>query len=142
MANLDRERVVIKLDELNGYMRELSAISPSSYEEYLEVEKKRACERILQLAIECVIDICHVFVTGLRLGLPAEEDDLFGKLADEGIVTQEMKGTLREMKGFRNILVHDYARTDDQLVYAAVRTRMSDFGAFANEIRTYLKSSA
>jgi len=142
VANLDRERVVIKLDELNGYMRELSAISPRSYEEYLEVEKKRACERILQLAIECVIDICHVFVTGLRLGLPAEEDDLFGKLADAGIVTQEMKDTLREMKGFRNILVHDYARIDDQLVYAAVRTRMSDFGAFANEIRTYLRSSA
>ena len=142
MANLDRERVVIKLDELNGYMRELSAISPSSYEEYLEVEKKRACERILQLAIECVIDICHVFVTGLRLGLPAEEDDLFGKLAVAGIVSQEMKDTLREMKGFRNILVHDYARIDDQLVYDAVSTRMSDFGAFANEIRTYLRSSA
>ena len=140
MGNLDRERVVIKLDELNSYMRELSLISPSSYEEYLEVEKKRACERLLQLAIECVIDVCHVLVTGLRLGLPADEDDLFGKLAAANIVSQDMKETLREMKGFRNILVHEYARVDDHLVYEAVRTRMNDFRAFADEIRVYLRS--
>ena len=140
MGSLDRERAVIKLDELNSYMRELSLVSPSSYEEYLEVEKKRACERLLQLAIECVIDVCHVLVTGLRLGLPADEDDLFGKLAVEGIVSPDMKDTLREMKGFRNILVHEYARIDDLLVYEAVRTRMNDFRAFADEIRAYLRS--
>jgi uncharacterized protein YutE (UPF0331/DUF86 family) len=31
--------------------------------------------------IEAVIDICALLVTGLRLGLPAEEDDLSEKLA-------------------------------------------------------------
>ncbi len=141
MGSLDRERVVIKLDELDGYMCELSLIAPGSYEEYLDVEKKRACERLLQLNIECVIDVCHVLVTGLRLGLPAEEDDLFGKLAAAGIVSQDMRDTLREMKGFRNILVHEYAKVDDRLVYEAVRTRMGDFRRFADEIRAYLRSS-
>ena len=141
MGSLDRERVVVKLDELDGYMRELSLIAPCNYEEYLNVEKKRACERLLQLAIECVIDVCHVLVTGLRLGLPAEEDDLFGKLAAADIVSPDMRNTLREMKGFRNILVHEYAKIDDRLVYEAIRTRMDDFRAFADEIRAYLRSS-
>lgn len=141
MGRLDQERVVIKLDELDGYMRELSLIAPHSYEEYLGIEKKRACERLLQLTIECAIDICHVLVTGLRLGLPAEEDDLFGKLTDAGIVLPDMGDTLREMKGFRNILVHEYARIDDRLVYEAVRTRTGDFRRFADEIRAYLRAS-
>lgn len=141
MGSLDRERVAIKLDELGGYMRELSLIAPRDYEEYLNVEKKRACERLLQLNIECVIDVCHVLVTGLRLGLPADEDDLFGKLTDAGIVSPDMRDTLREMKGFRNILVHEYATIDDRLVYEAVRTRMNDFRTFADEIRAYLRSS-
>jgi len=135
VGNLDRERVVIKLDELGCYMRELALIAPRNYEEYLAVEKKRACERLLQLTIERVIDVCHVLVTRLRLGLPADEDDLFGKLADAGIVSPGMRDTLREMKGFRNILVHEYAAIDDRLVYEAVRTRVDDFHAFADEIR-------
>lgn len=138
MARFDGERILIKLDEMDGYMRELVSIAPDTYEEYLSVEKKRACERLLQLTIECMIDICHVLVTGLRLGLPAEENDLFSKLTDGNIISLEMGNTLREMKGFRNILVHDYARIDDQLVYAAVKSRMSDFAAFANEVRTYI----
>ena len=90
MGNLDRERVVIKLDELGCYMRELALIAPRNYQEYLAVEKKRACERLLQMTIECMIDVCNVLVTGLRLGLPADEDDLFGKLTDAGIVSPDI----------------------------------------------------
>ena len=141
MGKFDAERVLIKLDEMDGYMRELALISPDSYEEYLGVEKKRACERLLQLPIECMIDICHVLVTGLRLGLPAEEDDLFSKLTDAGVLQVDMGNTLREMKGFRNILVHEYAKVDDRLVYEAVKTRTDDFRRFTDAIRAYIRSS-
>ena len=141
MGGLDRERVLIKLDEMDGYMRELALIAPDSYKEYLRVEKKRACERLLQLTIECMIDICHILVTGLRLGLPAEENDLFSKLTDEDIVSLDMGNTLREMKGFRNILVHEYAKVDDRLVYEAIRKRTDDFCRFTDAIRGYISSS-
>jgi uncharacterized protein YutE (UPF0331/DUF86 family) len=139
MARLDRERILIKIDELEKYMAEAQLILPCSFDEYMEVEKRRACERVLQLAIESVIDICHLLVTGLRLGLPAEENDLFSELADAEIVSKPMEETLRAMKGFRNILVHEYAKVDDRLVYEAMTTRMQDFRAFANEIRAALR---
>jgi len=142
VGKVDRERVLIKLDELDGYLRELQEIAPRSYEEFLGTEKKRACERLLQLAVESVIDVCHLLVVALRLGLPAEEDDLFGKLVHAGILSEAMGGTVREMKGFRNILVHEYAEVDDRLVYEVVQTRTGDFRAFSEEILTYLRSSA
>ena len=142
MGDLDRERVLIKIDELESYMREVELILPASFEEYSKVEKKRACERVLQLVIETTIDICHLLVTELRLGLPAEEDDLFGKLASAGVVTKAMEDTLRSMKGLRNVLVHEYAKVDDDLVYKAMTTRMKDFRLFAEEIRTFLRFRA
>lgn len=77
---LDRERILAKLDELDGYVRDLRTIAPQDFTAYRQIEKKRACERLLQIAVECVIDICNLRVSGLRLGLPAEEDDLFEKL--------------------------------------------------------------
>jgi uncharacterized protein YutE (UPF0331/DUF86 family) len=71
---LDRERILAKIDVLDGYLRELRTIAPATFEAYTTIEKRRACERLLQVSIECVIDISSLLVIGLRLGLPAEED--------------------------------------------------------------------
>ena len=137
---LDRERVLAKIDALDQYLRELREILPGSFEEYKRIEKKRACERLLQVSIECVIDLCGLIVAGLRLGLPAEEDDLFEKLEQAGIISSSRKEALKGMKSFRNILVHEYGRVDDLMVYEVLQTRMDDFEVFKREIlQTVLK---
>jgi hypothetical protein len=59
---------------------------------------------LLQISVEVVIDTCALLVTGLRLGLPAEEDDLFETLGRRGVVSAAMAETLRRMKGLRNLL--------------------------------------
>ena len=84
---LDRERVLAKLDELEGYLRELEAIAPCNLTDYQRTEKKRACERLVQISVESVIDLCHLFVSGLRLGLPGDEDDVFQKLRSKAGVS-------------------------------------------------------
>lgn len=131
---LDNDRILSKIDELDSYLTELSQIAPANFEEYQKIEKKRSCERLLQLSIECVIDICKLFVSGLRLGLPSEENDLFNKMQKKGILSDEMTIALKEMRGFRNILVHEYTVVDDELVYEAVKAKLEDFQKFKKEI--------
>lgn len=140
---LDRERILTKLDELDGYLGELRQVVPESYARYMEsVEKRRACERLLQISIECVIDVCALFVSGLRLGLPAEEDDLIEKLEQAGLISSEMAKALRTMKGFQNILVHEYGRIDNALVFAMATRRRQDFEGFKTEILRALSKHA
>ena len=136
---VDRDRVLAKLDEVDGYLDELRAVTPRDLEEYARIEKKRSCERLLQLAVEATIDACAMLVTGLRLGLPGEENDLFEKLARQGVISGGMTETLRRMKGMRNLLVHEYGRIDDALVFEAVRDRLADFGTFRREILDFLR---
>jgi uncharacterized protein YutE (UPF0331/DUF86 family) len=140
---MDRERILGKLDELNGHLGELRQVVPESYARYVEsVEKRRACERLLQISIECVIDVCALLVSGLRLGLPAEEDDLIEKLEQAGLISSEMAKMLRTMKGFRNILVHEYGRIDNALVFAMATRRLQDFDSFTTEILQVLQRHA
>jgi uncharacterized protein YutE (UPF0331/DUF86 family) len=113
---------------------------PHDFAAYRKVETRRACERLLQVSIEGVIDMCHLLVTGLRLGIPAEEDDLFEKLQAAEIISPQTREKLKEMKGFRNILVHEYARIDDRMVYEIARSRLGDFETFKQEILRYLKA--
>jgi len=135
---LDRERVLVRIDQLEGYLKELRGIMPEDFATYQKVEKRRACERLLQISIEAVIDVCHLLVAGLRLGIPSEEDDLFARLVEAGVISSRMERTLKEMKGFRNILVHDYAHTDDEIIFQIAKARLDDFDAFKQEILHYL----
>jgi len=136
---LDKNRILSKLDELDSYLSELESVMPKSYEEYVSsIEKKRSCERLLHILIECVIDVCALMVKGLRLGLPAEEEDLFEKLEKGKIISKEMKKKLKSMRGFRNILVHRYAEVDDELVFENLGN-INDFKGFRKEIGSFLK---
>ena len=140
---LDRDRILAKLDELDSYLSELRQVLPESYAQYMEsVEKRRASERLLQISIECVLDICALFVSGLRLGLPAEEDDLIEKLKQAGLVSGENAKALRTMKGFRNILVHEYGRVDNAIVFAMATKRLQDFESFRAEVLRVLQGHA
>jgi len=136
---IDKKRILTKIDELNGYMEELEKIKPASFSEYKsEIGKKRACERLLQISVECVIDICNIIVSNLQLGLPSEEEELFEKLEKDKIISPGLRKTLTKMKGLRNILVHKYGEIDDELVFEALGDLL-DFNKFKEEILKSLK---
>jgi uncharacterized protein YutE (UPF0331/DUF86 family) len=137
---IDRDRTLAKPDELDGYLGELRSVVPATLNAYLTVEKRRSCERLLQVSIETTIDVCSLLVAGLRLGLPGEENDLFEKLADRGVISRPVADLLRRMKGMRNILVHEYGRVDDELIFETVGHRLGDFDAFRREILAFLRS--
>ncbi len=135
---IDRERILSRIDHLQQYLRDLSTIVPPTFEAYQGVEKRRACERLLQLAIEAMTDICGILVAGSRLGLPAEALDMFEKLREAAVITPETVTTLRRMRGFRNILVHEYTQVDDQIVYHIASERLGDFEVFIREVLEHL----
>lgn len=136
---VDPDRILAALDGLEGYLRELRQIAPAGLQEYARIEIRRSCERLLQVCVESVIDICSQLVAGFRLGLPSDENDLFEKLEAAGHISVELKQRLRKMKAFRNILVHQYAQVDDRIVFGIVSERLGDFDEFADTIRDVLR---
>ncbi|MBI3824419.1 MAG: DUF86 domain-containing protein [Candidatus Rokubacteria bacterium] len=136
---IDRDRVLAKLDELHGYLGELRSVVPGRYEDYQQTAARRACERLLHIAVEAVLDVCALLVTGLRLGLPGEEDDLFEKLRRGHAISEPLADTLRRMKGLRNLLVHEYGRVNDRMVFDVVSQRLGDFEDFKGEVLALLR---
>lgn len=137
---LDKNRILSKLDELNLYLVELEEVMPKNYEGYVNsIEKKRSCERLLHISVECVIDVCSLMVKGLRLGLPSGEEDLFERLERKKIISGRMKEKLKLMRGFRNVLVHRYGEVDDELVFENLKS-IEDFKDFSKEITSFLKA--
>lgn len=136
---LDKERILSKIGTLDGYLEELRQIAPKTIKDYYKIEKKRACERLLQISIECVIEICGLMVSGLKLGLPGEDNDLFEKLKRAGVLSASLTSKLQRMKGFRNILVHEYGEIRDDVVLQILRKNLKDFSIFKRSIIKRIK---
>lgn len=139
---LDRERILNKIDEFDNYLKELEQVLPANFEEYGKIEKKRSCERLLQLSIESIMDTCKLFVSGLRLGLPAEENDIFDKMRKKGLISEEAASLLKQMRGLRNILIHEYAAINDKIVYDILKSRLKNLVGIREEIITALKKGS
>jgi len=137
---MDEKRILSLLDGLGRYYKELEKHIPKGEKDYQKnIEKKRFTERTLQLLIETCIDVCQCLVRDLKLGLPTEEEGFFDKLHEAHVISEEMSLKLKDMKKFRNVLIHKYVEIDDSLVYDHATKERKDFIDFKKEILEFLK---
>ena len=93
----------------------------------------------LQAAIQGCIDIASHIISDNDWGMPGSLAGLFDILAEKKVISQEQKKIMRQMAGFRNLIVHEYAELDMDKIYSVFTTRLSDFNNFLKEISTYAK---
>ena len=55
-------------------------------------------------------------------------------LYENGLIDEELRGRLRNMARFRNLLVHVYGKVDDKKVYEFLKTNLGDFDALARQV--------
>ncbi|MFO8132727.1 MAG: DUF86 domain-containing protein [Thermoplasmatota archaeon] len=139
MDKRDKNRILVKLDDMTRYISELRDMLPSKQGYMNDLVKRRACEKTIESAIESMIDAAAIIVSSERLGLPTDEESIFDLLIEHNVIPETVAQKAKEMKGFRNILIHRYADVDDELVYQHLRHRLSDFHGFKEAVETYLK---
>lgn len=118
-------------------MRELRTLARPS-EIQRDIREQRFVEHTLQIAIQAALDAASHVVSDGRLGEPRTNRELFDLLARADVISDELAGRLRQMAGFRNILVHGYQDVDVRIVRSIVETRLDDLVAFAEALRTRL----
>lgn len=139
MEKSDRARILSKLDEMNKYIDELHDMLPDQEEYQQDLIKRRACEKTVEVAIESLIDVSAMIVSAQQFGLPENEENIFDMLIEKKVLSSKLGDKLKDMKGFRNILIHRYGHVDDEIVYHNLSSYMNDFYAFENAVKSYFK---
>ena len=103
-----------------------------------DVREQRFAEHTLQIAIQAALDVASHVVSDLRLGEPRTSRELFDLLERAGWMPPSLAGTLRNMVGFRNILVHGYDDVDLAVVRDIVEHRLDDLLQFVAVVRNRL----
>lgn len=134
-----REKISRKLEQLNEYLSYLKSYQSCRLEDLKKDHMLRgAVERYLHLSVESVIDIAEIFISARGLQKAEEYREAIEILGDAGIIPTEFAHYFAPIAGFRNILVHEYAKVDLEEIHRHLMNDLSDFEKFAKYIIEFL----
>jgi uncharacterized protein YutE (UPF0331/DUF86 family) len=103
-----------------------------------DLREQRFVQHTLQIAIQAALDVASHIVSDERLGEPETNRELFDLLARAGFLSPALTASLRNMAGFRNVIVHGYQHVDLAVVEDVLRNHLDDLLAFVAAIRARL----
>jgi len=134
-----KEEICHKLERLKGYVEELRNLRGLTRAELENKPVERAAvERFFQVSIESVIDICSMIISYEGLEKPDEYRKMISALDEVEVLDADFARDFSQVAGFRNVLVHQYAQVNLDLMYRFLQNRLSDFDAFAQAVAQYL----
>ena len=75
-----------------------------------------------------------------RLGEPRTNRELFDLLQRHHWLSSALTDTMRQMVGFRNIVVHGYQSVDPEIMRDIIEHRLDDLLAFTAAIKSRLQA--
>ncbi len=97
---------------------------------------KAICERYAEKIIEAVEDLAFLMVNYKELKYPEYEKEIFDILFEEKIISETLAKKLKDAKGMRNVIAHEYGRIDDEIVFETVTEQLiPDVNEFIKDIK-------
>jgi uncharacterized protein YutE (UPF0331/DUF86 family) len=131
---VDRDLVLKKLAFIETCVQELRTLAQPALIER-DIREERFVVHTLQLAIQAALDIASHIVSDERLGEPQTNRALFDLLAKGGWISPTLMEAMRDMAGFRNLVVHGYENVDLGIVRDIVENQLQDLLDFVAAIR-------
>jgi len=115
-------RIQDKVSEIENYLEELSEILPVAFREYsFDLKTRAACERYFEKIVEAIVDLAFLAIREKGLRTPEEDKEAFDILCNAKIIDSSLAVRLKEAKGMRNFLAHQYGAIDNALVFMALK---------------------
>lgn len=114
-------RINDKIKEIDEFLGQLKEMIPHNLEEYKSnLEKKAACERYIEKIVEAAVDLAFFAIKIKKLEIPEDDADAFNILLKNKIINNELAEKLKNAKGMRNIITHEYGKIDDEIVFNSI----------------------
>jgi uncharacterized protein YutE (UPF0331/DUF86 family) len=140
---VDPDTLASILGNLRGHLRKLAILAELPEEVFLrDFTKVESAKHLLQVSIECCLDIAHHIVADKGYRTPTDYYDTFVVLYENGILPEAFIPTLRQMVSFRNRLVHLYWDIDDAMVYRILQENLGDFETYIGYILDFIQPEA
>ena len=128
-------RINEKIIEIEKLLEELRSIFPIDFKNYIDDWKIRdICERHFEKIVEAVVDISFLIIGERKFESPKDDQNAFDILFNNKIISKELSLKLKDAKGMRNIIAHEYGKVEDELVFEAITEELE------KDVKEFIKS--
>ncbi len=129
-----------RIKKLQDYLEKLVELKNINKNEFItDFRNSNSAKYLLQVSIECCLDIANHIIASEKFRSPDDYADSFRILNEQKIVPDSLIDRLIEMAKFRNRIVHIYWEVDEDLIYDIMQNYLSDFELFIKSILKVLK---
>ncbi len=136
---IDQQRIhrkILMIENNVSKLKSLREIAPEQF--FNDFRNIESSKHLLQVSIECMIDICEHIVAKKRLGTPDSAAECIRIVFNSGFFPKENADTYIIMTKLRNRIVHLYHDMNDMEIYTIIKERLGDFDRFIKDILTGL----
>ena len=129
-----------RIKKLQNYLEKLFELRTINKNEFIsDFRNSNSAKYLLQVSIECCLDIANHIIASEKFRSPDDYADSFRVLNEQKIVSDSLIDRLIEMAKFRNRIVHVYWEVDEDLVYDIIQNYLNDFELFIQAILKVLE---
>lgn len=128
---VDKSLIVKKLERIETYLKQIRQKKDPGVESF---SKDRDLQSIIIFnliqAIQSCIDIGAHIISDSGWEAPGTQAEIFQRLADNKVISKLLAAKMIQMVGFRNRIVHEYEKTDMQIVHSIWKKNLPDIEKF------------
>lgn len=139
VSDVNREYLLEQFRLMEEYLQRARGIASRSREAFLaDPIAVDASVRQLTVLFETSHNIAKHLVSRFGWRTPSSKAETFEILAEQGVITSDLRDAFREASRFRNLVVYQTAILQEEIVYQVLQENLSDFEAFTSAVAQWL----
>lgn len=132
---VDPDVILAKASAFKRHLKRIKEKRNTDLDSFLnDLDRQESVLFNLQMAIQNCIDIASHLVSEEGLGVPGSTNEMFYLLEERGHLDGEITERMVKAVGFRNLIVHEYAKIDLKQVHEIAHKNIKDIEAFLTKI--------
>ena len=125
---VDRDLILTKAGSVKKHLRRIMKKRDTDLHTFLDdIDRQESILFNIQMAVQNCVDIAAHIVSEEGFGVPGSTNEMFYLLEENGFLHSELTEKIVKAVGFRNLIVHEYAKIDLEQVFEISQEDINDF---------------
>ena len=132
---VDRDLILAKAGAVKKHLKRILKKSDIDLSAFLkDIDRQESILFNIQMAVQNCIDIAAHIVSEEGFGVPGSTNEMFYLLEENGFLHTALTEKMAKAVGFRNLIVHEYAKIDLEQVFQISQEDINDLNEFLKSI--------
>jgi len=124
---VDQDLIIAKASSVKRHLNRIKEKRDTDLETFLkDLDRQESILFNLQMAIQNCIDIAAHIISEEGVGVPGSTNEMFYMLEDNGYISVDITEKMVKAVGFRNFIVHEYAKVELKQVFEVAKKEIED----------------